>query len=394
MTDPIPRSERLPMVDALRAFALFGILQVNIQSFVWGLGEPLGFLLPTADWADTAAYLLVAALVSSKFMALFAFLFGFGFALQMKSLRRTGDAKRSYRRRLWFLLTIGVAHGCLLYFGDVLAAYAMCGFILLTYANDRPAALAHSTKVWGIGFAVLHIIVLGSIGLLDLIAAKRDLVVPISDEAWAQQAIYTTGSYCAQLLIRIPEYFSGLLGGVLQYVPMVMSLFLLGALAARLGWLRYPERHPRVWRMASRIGAVGLVLACAGAALGYSTRAISPGQIDFFGVLLCIAGLTTMALYVAWIVRYRNTPLMRRVILWLAPAGRMPLSNYLLQSVLMGALLSGWGLGWGATLARAELASLGIAIVSMQILLSRLWIARFSIGPMEALWRRATYSRQ
>ena len=391
MTNPIQRSQRLPLVDALRAFALFGILQVNIQSFVWGLGEPLGFLLPTADWVDTAAYVLVAALVSSKFMALFAFLFGYGFVLQMKSLRHS---KPSYRRRLWFLLTVGLAHGCLLYFGDVLAAYALCGFILLNYAHARPAALAHAAKMWGTGFAAFNVLVLGGMGLLDWIAAQRDLAVPISDEAWAHQAIYAKGSYGAQLLIRIPEFFGGLLVGALQYVPMVMTLFLLGALAARQGWLRYPDRHPRVWRMASRIGAAGLVLACAGAALGYATHTISPGQIDFFSVLLSIAGLTTMALYVAWIVRYQNTPLVRRAILWLAPAGRMPLSNYLLQSVVMGALLSGWGLGWGATLARAELALLGLAIVLVQIVLSRLWIARFGTGPMETLWRRATYSRQ
>ncbi|OYT90187.1 MAG: hypothetical protein CFE43_19420 [Burkholderiales bacterium PBB3] len=394
MTNPLQRSARLPLVDALRAFALFGILQVNIQSFVWGLGEPLGFLLPTANGADTAAYLLVAALVASKFMALFAFLFGFGFALQMKSLGRSVNGKRIYRRRLWFLLAVGIAHGCLLYFGDVLAAYALCGFILLNYANDRPAALAHSARRWGIGFATFNIVVLGGLGLLDLIAAKRDLVVPISDEVWAHQAIYATGSYGAQLLIRIPEYFGGLLLGAVQYVPMVMTLFLLGALAARQGWLRYPERHPRVWRMASRVGTVGLVLACAGAALAYTTHTTSPGRIDFFAVLLSIAGLTTMALYVAWIVRYQNTPLVRNAILWLAPAGRMPLSNYLLQSLVMGALLSGWGLGWGATLARAELALLGLAIVLVQIVLSRLWMARFGTGPMETLWRRATYSRQ
>ena len=85
---------------------------------------------------------------------------------------------------------------------------------------------------------------------------------------------------------------------------------------------------------------------------------------------------------------------MRHAILWLAPAGRMPLTNYLLQSVVMGALLSGWGLGWGATLARAELALLGIAIALVQIVLSRLWVAHFGSGPLETLWRRVTYFKQ
>ena len=394
MKAPLQRSERLPLVDALRAFALFGILQVNIQSFVWGLGEPLGFLLTRDTAVDTAAYVLVSTLVSSKFMALFAFLFGFGFALQIKSLRRTGNAQRIYRRRLWFLLAVGVAHGCLLYFGDVLSVYALCGFMLVAFAFTRPASLARAARMWGTAFVVLHVLIFGGFGLLDLITAQRDLSAPIPDEAWAKYAAYTTGSYSEQVWVRSPEYFNGLILGAVQYAPMVMTLFLLGALSARLGWLRYPERHPRLWRNASRIGALGFVLACAGTASGYSVHSHAPGQIDFFGILLSIAGLTTMALYVALIVRYQHTPLMRRSILWLAPAGRMPLSNYLLQSALMGALLSGWGLGWGATLGRAELALLGIAIVGLQIVLSRQWIARFGVGPLETLWRRATYSRQ
>ena len=391
MTHTLQRSERLPLVDALRAFALFGILQVNIQSFVWGLSDPLGFLLPTTDAADTIAYLLVAALVSTKFMALFAFLFGFGFALQMKSMH---GSKQVYRKRLWFLLVLGLLHGCLVYFGDVLAAYALCGFILLIYANVRPASLARSARRWGTGFAVLTFLLFAPAGVLDLFSGKRDLVVPIADEVLRHHAIYTAGSYGDQLRVRIPEFFLGLSAGAIQYVPMVMTLFLLGALAARQGWLRYPERHPRVWRMARRIGAGGLVLGCAGASLGYVSHTNSPGGVDLLSMLLTIASLTTMALYVAWIVHYQNTPWVRRAILWLAPAGRMPLTNYLLQSVVMGALLSGWGLGWGATLARAELAVLALVIVLVQIVLSRLWIARFDTGPMETLWRRATYSRQ
>jgi uncharacterized protein len=96
-------------------------------------------------------------------------------------------------------------------------------------------------------------------------------------------------------------------------------------------------------------------------------------------------------LYVALIVRWRDTPAMRAAIAWLAPAGRMPLTNYIMQSLIMGALLSGWGLALGASLRHAELALLALAIVFVQVVASRIWIARFGTGPMEALWRRATY---
>ncbi len=69
----------------------------------------------------------------------------------------------------------------------------------------------------------------------------------------------------------------------------------------------------------------------------------------------------------------------------------MPLSNYLLQSLLMGALLSGWGLGLGASLGHAQLAALALAIVLLQVAASRVWIERFGAGPLETLWRWVTY---
>jgi uncharacterized protein len=70
----------------------------------------------------------------------------------------------------------------------------------------------------------------------------------------------------------------------------------------------------------------------------------------------------------------------------------MPLTNYLLQSCAMGALLSGWGLGLGAEMSRAQLALLGVALVAAQLLASRAWIMRFGQGPLEAAWRAWTYA--
>ena len=80
--------------------------------------------------------------------------------------------------------------------------------------------------------------------------------------------------------------------------------------------------------------------------------------------------------------------------MWLAPAGRLALTNYVAQSVAMGLLLSGWGFGLAASLGRTELALLALAIVAAQLIASRAWLARFGEGPMEALWRRSTYRQR
>jgi uncharacterized protein len=79
------------------------------------------------------------------------------------------------------------------------------------------------------------------------------------------------------------------------------------------------------------------------------------------------------------------------MVAWLAPAGRMPLTNYLLQSVAMGAVLSGWGLALAPHLGYAETALLAVVIFVGQLELSRWWLRRWKQGPLEQAWRQWTY---
>ncbi len=393
--EPLRRG-RIELVDALRAFALAGILQVNIQSFVWGAGDSLGYFIDAPSAADTAVHLLVGTFVATKFISIFAFLFGFGAALQMKSIRRLcrGDAEAArtvYRRRLWFLLALGIAHGVLLYYGDILAFYALAGFVLVLYMDRRPAARARATRNWWIAFALLNVA-----ATLLLEAARRALppeVDPalIPPDVVDKFIVFTDGGYWEQIAARATDfaYMVFVMGPFAA--PQIVGLFLLGHLAARLGWIAHPERHPRVWRAAFVIGCAAAPLAVAGAWLNYRTMVESPGDPSLIGFGLQTFGSLLAALYVAAIVRWRETAPLAAAIRWLAPAGRMPLTNYLLQSLVMGALLSGWGFGLGGALGKAQLALLALVIVAVQIAASRAWIARFGQGPVEALWRKATY---
>jgi len=391
------KRQRLEVVDALRAFALAGILQVNIQSFVWGAGDPLGFFAGPPGLADTVVYLLVGTLVSTKFLSIFAFLFGFGMALQWRSLRRRNSADKArvaYRRRLWFLLLLGLAHGALLYFGEILAAYALVGFLLLRYAHARPSALVAAARAWWLGFALLTVVSTAAFEWLRLAAAPEG--DPAQVPAWALErwVVYTQGSYLEQIGARVADYLSILGTMALLAVPQIMGLFLLGLIAGRLGWLARPQRHWRLWRAAAWIGAAALPFAFAGAWLNFVCLRDSPGDPATVGYALQNVGALVACLYVALFIRLQRRPPMRRLVTWLAPAGRMPLTNYIAQSIVMGLLLSGWGLGLGASLGRAELALLALAIVAVQISASRAWIGRFGQGPLEALWRRATYGSE
>lgn len=385
---------RIELIDALRAVALFGILQVNIQSFLWGGGEPLGYFPTPPGPLETALYLAVGTFVSLKFLSLFALLFGFGFALQMRGLRRRyglEEGKARYRRRLGFLLAVGVLHGTLLYYGDILTAYALCGFVLVGYADARPARLLAATR----RFWVAHLVLTAAFVLLadrsgqvaDAAAAQR-----LPHELFDRFAVMVAGGFGEQLTWRVPDYLAQQSSVLLTSVPFIVGLFTLGALAARLGWLTRPRRHPRVWRAARALGAVGLALSALGTWFDYRGALESPGDPGMLGYTLMNLGFPALALYLAWVVHRQDRAWMRTAVAWLAPAGRMPLTNYLMQSLLMGALLSGWGLGWGRFAGRAELALLALLIVAVQIVASRWWIGHMGQGPVEALWRRVTYA--
>jgi uncharacterized protein len=174
-------------------------------------------------------------------------------------------------------------------------------------------------------------------------------------------------------------------------IPQIVGLFLLGLLAGRLGWLARPERHRLLWQYATWIGLVALPFAAYGEWLNFESVRHHPASPGTIGYLLQFLGSALACFYVALLVRLRNLAPVAAMIRWLAPAGRMPLTNYLGQSVLMGVILSGWGFGWGAELNRPELAMLAAGIVAVQWIVSRWWIRRYGTGPMEAWWARTTY---
>lgn len=386
---------RIVHIDALRGLALMGILQVNIQSFTWGSGEPLGYLpgTPAPRVGAALLYFLQATFLEGKFYPIFAFLFGAGLALQTRALHRrhAGDAVaalHAYRRRLAVLALLGVAHGLLLYSGDVLTAYALCGLLFVAVAPRRLKALARFNRwCWVVAAASLLVpLALAGAPVSAALAGR----IP-ADVAYAH-FVYCEAGYAGQLGQRALDELWQQVGSVPVFWPELLALFGLGVIAARLGWLQHPRRHPRVWRCALALGlALGLPCALLGAAMSLQRLYVAPGLDGGWDGVVSGLGGALAAAYVAAALRVFTQARAPRAMLWLADAGRLSLSNYVGQSLAMGALLSGWGMGWGADASRAQLAALGLAIFCGQLLLSRWWLRHHAQGPLEALWRRATY---
>ena len=374
------RDER---IDALRGFALLGILQVNIQSFLYGASNPIGYIAPDAGVLDRAALFVTAAFANLKFMPLFAMLFGVGFSFLYAKLQRiTPTPKAIYQRRLVFLFVFGVLHGIFFYFGDITQMYAVAGLVLLLYVDRDVLGVGRGALGWWIGSAAFAAATYFWLQPADTLPPEA----VVSVERYFD--VFSRGTYFEQLPFRI-DAFSDLVIGNFFGLPLTVALMLTGMLAHRAGWLSDPNAP--AWRTGRLLGLlVGLP-----AALLYGYWMLA--AVLTHGLAATPQAATVpMMLSVALTFLYASIFLQHapvRLVSLLAPAGKMPLTNYLLQSVAMGALLSGWGLGLGPSLSYWQTAILGLLIFVGQIGFSRLWFGAMNMqqGPLEALWRAWTY---
>lgn len=376
------RSER---IDALRGCAVFGILLVNVWAFVYGYSLYRYSVQDGLSLADQLSIVFVAAVAEQKFYPIFAFLFGAGFALQTG--RR--PATEAYLRRLRWLLAVGLVHGTLIWFGDILTAYAVTGFWLVASAARPLRELAATLRV---ALVLNLVIVLGYGAAIALShgAAPEQVTAQVL-EAQRAHAVYTQGGWGAIALARLDDFGANLLGFVI-FVPRLALLFLLGVFAVRLGWLTRPERHRALWRKVLTIGLVVGVPLNAWWALVALADTLNPfAPLPGAGLalaLLDVAGPCLGAAYVAAFMLMRAP-----VAAWLVPVGKMALTNYLTQSLLLSFLLQGVGLGLGAVLTRAQLLGVCLGLMALQLLLCRWWLAHHAQGPVEAAWRRFASAR-
>jgi uncharacterized protein len=170
VTAPVATAERLDVLDVLRGVAVFGILLVNIESFIgYGL-LPAGRMGSTPGaMFDQAASLLVEIFVQGKFYCLFSFLFGVGFSVFIQRARAKGaDAVRLFRRRLTGLLLIGLLHGIVMWYGDILASYAVIGFGLIPFLRRDDRAALRAGLLWLASPVAFYLVILAGAMLIPV----------------------------------------------------------------------------------------------------------------------------------------------------------------------------------------------------------------------------------
>ena len=396
----VPASERNPVLDIVRGFALMGILIMNMPGFSSSFfAEADGSHLWPGQ-VDQIAEGLREMLFSGKFNSMFSMLFGIGFTLQFARMQRSDPehATRIYLRRLLVLAVLGVLHAAVFWGGDVLHVYAILGIVLLfglRHASDR-------TLIALMALCLLYPVISGLLRLFvmtpDLVAAR--VAIAKGFEA-ADNATFGHGTFWQAASLHAREfafmYSDGLAawGFFGFYVQMALTM-LLGLLAGRRRWPdRIAELMPQLRKVHVWALVVGLACGAAFTIIFELNRTPGPSPIKLLGgVAYWLSRLGMMIFYVLTIVRLAQHPAWARRFAPIAAAGRMPLTNYLMQTAICTVLFYGWGFGlWGKVGPAAGLV-LSLAIFFLiQVPWSLWWLSRHDRGPLEALWSRLTYGR-
>ncbi len=389
---PADGAERLTLVDALRGFALAGVLLINLGAFTLYdfLDEAVRAALPTATpdrWLQALALLLV----DSKALSLFSLLFGLGFAIQLeRAAARAGEAGGRYVRRLLILFAFGLVHGELVWWGDILRFYALFGLGLLLFRRASPRVL------WVTGLMV-------AVVLPALVAPWRSgLVAGLPDERVlfaANLAGFSSESVVdAFAQNRIYDRYALLTFWSLPF--FVFGRFLIGFWIGRVGLLHDPSAHRPLLR---RLLVGGLAIGLAGGAVGVARDLFGlVAAFPFLGrglglvalQLVTRAGVLALALaYLAAFALLFLRPAWRARLGILAPVGRMALSNYLAQTAICLPLFYGFGAGIGPAWGWPGRIAFCVGLFGAQTVCSRWWLERYRFGPVEWLWRTLTYGR-
>ena len=392
---PVSAIERIDSLDVLRGFAVLGILVMNIQSFAM-VGS--AYMNPKS-WGDLSGVNGIIwhashVLADSKFMTLFSILFGAGIVLVSERRQSAGKSPAAlHYRRMLGLLGIGLIHAYLFWYGDILVPYAVCGSVVFVVWSLRARWLVlGSMSLLIIG--ALSILAIGfSLGFMpekDHQEMQDTVWAPTPEEIDKELAIYR-GPWLPQLAHRAETTIMIQTVGLFMLGWRITGLMLLGMALLKTGFLS--------GRSANRTYICVLVFGCL---IGFPmvTWGIARNEAAnwsmnfsmFSGTLPNYFASILIALaYVAAIQLLLRSAIRRTLVDWLAPVGRMALTNYLTQTLICTLLFYGHGLALFGSVNRLQQLMIVVAIWVFQILFSKFWMARFRFGPCEYAWRAMTY---
>ena len=392
--------QRYISLDAMRGFAVMGILAMNIISFAM---PEWAYITPAAyggdSLADKIAWFFAFIFIDGKMRGLFSLLFGASLMLVIDRAVAKGEsaAQVHYRRMAW-LAVFGLAHYFFIWFGDILFLYAIIGMIAFRFRNWPPERLvkiaciifAVGLALWGIQFGapqIFQYFATRADATADMARQFRELM-DSADLAFniATDLALHRSSYAAITMDRLDEWSTPLIL-VVQSIGETLPLMMIGMAMQKSGFMtgNWDAIDYRRWVM--RTLPVGLLLTLV---LGVWIVAVDFDRITALAVFFFWGAIPRIMLTVGYaavliliIRRYQNHPMLARV----AATGRAAFSNYLGTSIVMTTIFYGYGFGLFGHVGRTGLWVFVLGAWAVMLLWSKPWLMKFYFGPLEWLWR-------
>ncbi len=391
---------RLITLDAMRGFAVMGILAMNIVAFSM---PEFAYVTPLAyggeTLADRVAWFCSFVLVDGKMRGLFSLLFGASMMLIIERAQAKGESpgKVHYARMLWLAL-FGLAHYFFIWFGDILFLYAVIGCMAFLFRNWEPQRLIKwALIIFGLG-CILWGLQFGGLQILRMLAnapgASADLIKQyreITDNPdfkldFVDELALHRGAYGPIVAAKLAEWYSPLTL-IVQSVSETLPLMMIGMAMKKNGFLTGEWAYADYMLWAKRLVPAGILLT---SLLATWVTLDGYDVITSLSVFLAWGAIPRLMLTIGYaasliilIKHAAGSPFIARV----AAVGQAAFTNYLGTSIVMTTIFYGYGLGLYGDISRAGLWLFVIGAWVVMLLWSKPWLSRFRYGPLEWLWR-------
>ncbi|OPD56289.1 DUF418 domain-containing protein [Bacillus anthracis] len=379
------QNTRIYSLDIIRGMAILCILFANLPTMT-GL-DP--FNQAGYSGIDKVIRFLVDLFIQSKFYTIFAFLFGVGFYIFMKNTEAKGyPLYKLFIRRFCILLVFGLLHFILLWYGDILHAYAIAGFILLFFYKRSTKLIFIAGCSFLLVSYVLHIIVFlrASSSITEVPSYYQYMFTGNTTNHTVNLFTHYSHQVKARLFFLMTQEFQQLLIGIPEYI----GLFLIGLWAGKKDiFKRVPELIKQIIFLQWSSLCISCLLSCP---IIYYFIKMDVYYSKDVQLWILFGGKTLAIFYICTLLRVCEN---KKYIEWLQPfmnVGKYALTNYISQSILTLVILS-FCFNDASQAYYWQLCIFGILIIFVQIILSKIWNKHFRYGPIEWVWRKRIYKK-
>lgn len=406
---PVRSSERIVEIDILRGFALFGIFVVNMIVFN---SDYLPRSEMWADFVNLSHLRFVEIIFENKFFRIYSFLFGLGFAMQLERAKaRNAPFLNMYIKRVLGLLVIGLIHA-LLWEGDILKTYAVLAPFLIPFRKVKYKTFLIWAAVFLTGPSIIK-------------TANDSIRYDQQRDTQTEQLIHEQNKNAESLEKQLHSSYADAFqqGGFSDVLKVnldilvkerdsvqdfqwcfdsVFVMFLLGMYAGRRKLFHNLRTHKKLlqnvlkWSaLVGLTGTVGALLFAESWHFKPLIRFTAPSPLlGNLGSMIDLLGDTGMSLfYISSLMLIITNQKWKERLSFIAPAGRMPLTNYLVQTAVCLPLFYGYALGLFGKVSPLLGFVMVITIYALQLIFSRRWVQAFRFGPAEWMWRSLSYGK-